>query len=288
MHCSNRIFRTPLLLVVVAGCCLCASYYSDTPADPGEPLAVTFNCEERWCNESWRGDRILRYNLSVAYEHLSESQSQHSGPILDCNGGQVSSNCVQEGSGTALTEELVKVVNRTLVGMEDLGPEGIIATDNFNRLLGELEGSYIANQDKIWQIKIPQNCQLWIVFEEFDVEPTPNCEKDYFSVQTSKNQPDIKKYCRTLESVTIQRRRRAQLWFHSDSSIQRRGIFARYCFRRISTNSSEQRQTMQLRCDCNLGGSHTRRRRQLQNQGMHVALQMLNCCLASRPSIVNP
>ncbi|CAI8050578.1 Cubilin [Geodia barretti] len=172
--------------------------------------------------------------------------------------------------------------------MEDLGPEGIIATDNFNRLLGELEGSYIANQDKIWQIKIPQNCQLWIVFEEFDVEPTPNCEKDYFSVQTSKNQPDIKKYCRTLESVTIQRRRRAQLWFHSDSSIQRRGIFARYCFRRISTNSSEQRQTMQLRCDCNLGGSHTRRRRQLQNQGMHVALQMLNCCLASRPSIVNP
>ena len=39
-----------------------------------------------------RGDRILRYNLSVAYEHVSESRSQHSGPVLDCSGGQVSSN----------------------------------------------------------------------------------------------------------------------------------------------------------------------------------------------------
>ena len=177
------------------------------------------------------------------------------------------SRSVQEGSGTAVTEELVTIVNRTLVSIEDLGPEGIIATDNFNHLLGELEGSYRSNHDKIWQIKIPQNCQLWILFEEFDVEPTTNCEKDYFSVQTSKNQPDIRKYCGSLESITIQRRRRTQLWFHSDDSVQHRGIFARYCFRRIPTNSSRQ---WQLRCDCNLGGSHTRRRRQPHsNDGMH-------------------
>ena len=163
---------------------------------------------------------------------------------------------VLEGSGTAITEELARVVNRTLVSVEDLGAEGLIVTDNFNRSLGELQGSYGVNQDKIWQIRIPQSCQLWIVFEEFDLEATGNCDKDYFSVQTSKNQRNIRKYCKSLESISIQRRRRAQLWFHSDDSVRRRGIFASYCFRRIATNSSQQ-----LRCDCNLGGSHTRRRR---------------------------
>ena len=175
-------------------------------------------------------------------------------------------------------------MNRTLFSIKDIGPEGVIATDNFDRQLGELEGSYRANQDKIWQIKIPQNCQLWILFEEFDVEQTPDCEKDFFTVQTSKNQPDIRKYCRTLESITIQRRRRAQLWFHSDNSIQRRGIFARYCFRRISTNSSQQqRQSMQLRCDCNLGGSHTRRRRQSPPHGRYA-----RCIVADARLLFSP
>ena len=155
-------------------------------------------------------------------------------------------------------------VNRTHVSTEDLGPEGLLATDNFNYTLGQLEGSYRQNQDKIWQIKIPQNCQLWVLFEDFDLEATSTCEKDYFSVQTSKRQKDIRKYCKSLESITVQRRRRVQLWFHADDSVERRGILAQFCFRAIAANSSEQ-----LRCDCNQGDSQSRRRdERSDNRGM--------------------
>lgn len=152
----------------------------------------------------------------------------------------------------------MEVINRTLVSVEDLGAEGIIATDNLNMSMGELVGTYRGSQDKLWQIRIPQDCQLWMVFQEFDLEVSDRCTKDYFSVQMSKNQPDIRRYCGSLESITIQRRRRVQLWFHADDSVERRGIFARYCFRSLPLNTSSQARLM---CDCNLGGSHTRGRR---------------------------
>ena len=165
-------------------------------------------------------------------------------------------------------------MNRTLVSVEDIGPEGILTTDNFNSTIGELEGTYRENQDKIWQIKIPRDCQLWMLFEDFDLEATSQCGKDYFSVQTSKSQADIRKYCKSLESITIQRRTRVQFWFHADESVQRRGILARYCFRTIVKNSSEQR-----RCDCNQGTSHPRLWRRSGTRGIiyYLKLQPIFC-----------
>jgi hypothetical protein len=198
---------------------------------------------------------VLRYELSIAAERTG-NESEHSGPVFNCGGEQDSTNCVEEGSATALTPETYDVVNRTLVSIEELGPEEWFATDNYNSSLGELQGSYRGNQDKIWQIRIPQGCQLWIWFEDFNVEPTDFCDNDYFSVQTSKSQTDIRKYCRNLESITIQRRRRVQLWFHAGASVERRGIFARFCFNSIVSNSTQS-------CDCNQGDtqSHDRRKR---------------------------
>lgn len=172
-----------------------------------------------------------------------------------------------EGSGTVLTTTIQTLMNRTLVSIEDIGPEGIIATDNFNWTTGELEGTYRENQDKIWQIKIPHNCQLWMLFEDFDLEATQECSKDYLSVQISKYQRDIRKYCKSLGSITVQRRTRAQFWFHADESVQRRGILARYCFRTIVRNSSEQR-----RCDCNQGTSHPRQWRRSVEGGIYNTL----------------
>ena len=151
-------------------------------------------------------------------------------------------------------------MNRTLVSIKSVGHENLLFTDNFNNSTGSLEGSYRENQDKIWQIKIPHGCQLWIIFEDFDLEVTRDCEKDYFSVQTSKSQPDIRKYCRSLESITVQYRRRVQLWFHADDTVQRRGIHAQYCFRQIRENSS------QLTCDCNQKESHSKQQQQQQQR----------------------
>lgn len=170
---------------------------------------------------------------------------------------------VVEGSGTDVTTTIETIVNRTLVSIADIRPDGLLTTDNFNYSTGELEGTYGDNLEKIWQIKIPYNCQLWMLFEDFDLEATQECDKDYFSVQTSKNQGDIRKYCKSLESITIQRRKRAQFWFHADESVQRRGILARYCFRTIVKNSSQQRG-----CDCNQEPSQPRVWRRAETRGM--------------------
>lgn len=163
---------------------------------------------------------------------------------------------VLEGSGTSSFTEIETVVNRTLVSIEELGHKGLLVTDNYDNMTRQLENTYRGNQEKIWQIKIPYNCQLLILFDEFDLEATADCDKDYLSVQTSKNQPDIRKYCKSLESIRIQRRRRVQLRFHADDSIERRGFSAEYCFREIRTNSS------QMSCDCNQGETHSRGKRQ--------------------------
>ena len=161
--------------------------------------------------------------------------------------------------------QIYLVVTRTLVSITKIGPEGLIATDNYNSSSGELEGSYRGNQDKIWQIRIPHKCQLWILFDDFDLQPTDSCDKDYFSVQTSKNQNDIRKYCRSLESITIQYRRRVQLWFHADELVEGRGILARFCFRSLVSNSSQ--------CDCNQEDAQPRnRRRRSEMRGKLILL----------------
>ena len=172
-----------------------------------------------------------------------------------------------------------EVINRTLLSTEVLGPEGFLATNNFayeslNDSISQLEDTYRGNQDKIWQIKIPHGCQMWMSFQEFEIEPTVNCRKDYFSVQISKNQRDIRKYCMSLESIAIQRRKRVQLWFHSDGSVQRKGIFAWFCFREIlARDSTQEAGENQPFCNCNQGNTRSgKRRRRSRNRGLFFSV----------------
>ena len=123
---------------------------------------------------------------------------------------------------------------------------GLIHTDNFNssgRLVNE---TYPLLQDKHWQLNIPKSCRMKIVFTEFDLESSPSCEKDFFSVQTSKNQDDIHKYCHNVNEIEIRRRRRVQLTMHSDEAIARRGVYASLCI----SNLPEQTDVDQAPCTC--------------------------------------
>jgi len=145
-----------------------------------------------------------------------------------------------------------------------LNSDGYIVTDNYEPGNREpLRSSYNSNQDIIRQIRIPQNCTMNIVFDEFDIESTENCDKDYFTVQISKSQRDIRKYCKTLYNITIQRRRRVQLWFHADETVKRTGIYAQFCFSAIRHGS----QGNSFRCDCNQVLTPTIRRRRSRTHG---------------------
>ena len=153
--------------------------------------------------------------------------------------------------------------NRSLVSTRSLpdDPLGFIFTDNIaivNYSHVFLESQYRPNQDQIWQIRIPNGCKMEMTFDVFDLESN-DCN-DYFSVQISKNQPDIRKHCRTLHKFTVQRRKRVQLWFHADGHVQRKGLYGQYCFSAIrrenETGESE------FPCDCNRVQSGSRQRRQ--------------------------
>ena len=88
---------------------------------------------------------------------------------------------------------------------------------------------------------------MLVYLQEFDLEFSESCHKDYFSVQTSKNDLEIHKYCSSaLRRIEVRNRRRVQLWFHSDNTVARRGILATFCFR--SWPETEEEKTKPCSC----------------------------------------
>ena len=123
---------------------------------------------------------------------------------------------------------------------------GLILTDNY--ALGHLvDTSMPANLDKHWQLGIPKGCRMNIIFRVFDIESSPECTRDYFLVQTSKQQPDIKKYCHHLEEIEIRNRRRVQMTLHSDENqANTSGIYATACI----SNLPDETEPDQAPCTC--------------------------------------
>lgn len=178
------------------------------------------------------------------------------------------------GNTTKDASSIRTVINRTLSSITELNSDGYIVTDNYepgNR--NSLRSSYSNNQDIIWQIRIPQNCTMNIVFNEFNIQATENCDRDYFTVQISKKQKDIRKYCKSLHSISIQRRRRVQLWFHADDAVGGAGMYAQFCFSAIRHRSPEN----SFRCDCNQVLTPTIRRRRSRPQGTTVNIIISSC-----------
>ena len=114
----------------------------------------------------------------------------------------------------------------------------MLHTDNFDTSGSLISDSYPLNQDKIWIINAPQRCVDNITFNVFDLESSPSCTKDYFAVQTSRNQQDIYKYCHHLRGIEV-RRRKVQLTLHSDRGIARRGIYANVCISNLPQDMTE-------------------------------------------------
>lgn len=123
----------------------------------------------------------------------------------------------------------------------------LITTDN------SISDSYPQNQDKIWQIHIPKGCKMSVVFSQFDLQVTEasdRCKQDSFTVQTSKFQHDIRKYCNNLHWIELKRIRRVQMMFHSDDAVTRQGIKAMACLSNQNDPTTERELIEQLPCTC--------------------------------------
>ena len=125
---------------------------------------------------------------------------------------------------------------------------GLILTDNFNASGSLVNATYPKNLDKHWQIGIPKGCRMNIIFRVFDIESSPECKRDHFLVQTSKQQADIHKYCHHLEEIEIRNRRRVQMTLHSneDSLQANSGIYATACI----SNLPDETALNQPPCTC--------------------------------------
>ena len=126
----------------------------------------------------------------------------------------------------------------------------LINTDNINKS-GSIGDTYPLNQDKIWQIHVPKGCKMTLYFTDFDLEVSERCSKDSFSVQTSKYQQDVYRYCHNLHEIEIRRKKRVQLTFHSDRAITREGIRATACLSNLHDPTTGAGLNQQLPCTCN-------------------------------------
>ncbi len=143
----------------------------------------------------------------------------------------------------------------------------LIATENIaSGIYNETTENYEALHDKVWQVWIPRGCRMVMFFTEFELESSPNCSKDFFSIQTSKKQQDIVKYCGSVgeianKTISIRNRRRVQMQFHSDENHTRRGVKAAYCFQDLKTYDPD------VPCGCNADTSAVRRRQTRKAKG---------------------
>lgn len=117
-------------------------------------------------------------------------------------------------------------------------------TDNININGNYTSDTYQLNQDKIWQLFIPKGCKMRVIFDKFDIESTHKCERDYFSVQASKNPEDVHVFCDHLSEIWIERRKRVQFKFHSDNGVHNGGIYARVCLQDLKAPESD------FNCNC--------------------------------------
>ena len=139
----------------------------------------------------------------------------------------------------------------------------MIATDNYQDVFGHLptNETYEPLQDKIWQIWVPSGCRMLLYFNDFDLESTPNCSKDFFAIQ-DKTFGTVTKYCggiSNLPNVTNRShiqimKASVQLTFHSDSTVTKNGLRATYCFQNKKSPTSPA-------CSCNINTNNVERRR---------------------------
>ena len=162
----------------------------------------------------------------------------------------------------SLTITDVDVVRAEKPDVKELPQEltlGIIATDNVDIYGNFTYEQYPARRDKVWQIWVPRGCRMVVYFAEFDVESSPDCENDYFSVQMKKNEPSTR-YCGGLtsvpEKIEVANRRRVQMVFHADKSnfTLGRGVHATFCFQNLKEVDPD------YPCSCNANISSLKKR----------------------------
>lgn len=236
--------------------------------------STNFSCTSNWCGEKWRKtDRILVYNYTEEVENVTflrnTTITRKNCTIMDLLLSPNTDRCktVNITKTETITFQVTSHKRSTEPEIRELPKEltlGIIATENVDIFGNQSRDAYSELEDKVWQIWVPRSCRLVMFFSEFDLESSPNCSKDYFTIQSTKRQAKIPKYCGGISSAPkdVQiTKRRAQFHFHSDSDEVRSGIRATYCFQKnrdVDPND--------VLCNCNADTSSLIKKRHVRSR----------------------
>ena len=104
------------------------------------------------------------------------------------------------------------------------GTEGVINSPGY-------PGNYGVKKNYYWTIAVPSGRKIQVAFDDFDVENTEHCGKDFLKVYdgTSDSYTLLKTICgRTLPEATLSTRNFLYLHFRSDEDVARQGFELRW------------------------------------------------------------
>ncbi|KAL1489387.1 hypothetical protein ABEB36_014292 [Hypothenemus hampei] len=156
----------------------------------------------------------------------------HKSTILGvfCGSGQVP---LITSTGSRLLVTYVSKRNHELRGFT-ANYEAVCGGDFFITTEGHLESpnypeDYQPNKECIWRITVPENHQVALKFQSFDVENHDNCVYDYVEIRNgiTLDSPIIKVHCgQKVPADVISKSNKMLLKFVSDGSVQKGGFSA--------------------------------------------------------------
>ena len=172
----------------------------------------------------------------------------------------ISTGSTENATTPVRIKEIVRHLKPNITNITTTGAH-YITTDNYMNA-SAIRDTYALNQDMIWQFHIPQGCRMVVVFTKFELEISDKCKSDSFSVQTSKDQQEIYRYCNDPRRIEIKNRKRVQMTFKSDDAVAMGGFKANVCIENIPDDDDDgHHDDISSVCNCTPTKRRNRRRR---------------------------
>jgi len=104
---------------------------------------------------------------------------------------------------------------------------------------------------------------MHVQFLNFSIEESDNCERDYFSMQTSKDPSDIVVFCHKLDWIEIKYRKRVQFTLHSDHAVHNGVLASKISYLKLDCAEGED-------CTCDQPLERRRRRSVTPSTGKQI------------------
>ncbi|CAG9768768.1 unnamed protein product [Ceutorhynchus assimilis] len=227
-------------------CPKCGRTFQQNSATFAPPLYHSDKIPEEGIRCEWRitathGEKIV---LNITALDIGKSPECNEDYVEVRDGYWHKSTVLGVYCGTGQVPQITSTGSRMLVSYVSKRPKGhrgftayyeaVCGGDFFIDAEGHLESpnypeEYHPNKECIWRITVPQNYQVALKFQSFDVENHDNCVYDYVEIRNgiTLDSPIIKVFCgHKVPADIISTSNRMLVKFVSDGSVQKGGFSA--------------------------------------------------------------